>query len=223
MNQKFSHMSNNKSQKKKKKKKKRTPLIVTYHPLLNSLWKVLSKNLNILYMDEEVKEVFYLGPMVSFWSAWKVSSYLVRAKLYLLERTVGSFKCNKSRCQVRLNVNETDTFTSTVTKKTYKTITNFTAVANVYLLTSKKCLIQYVGKTLDEFCYWWNNYKNNSRNYDCKQPCMQRHLYEHYSSIGHCGFLEHVNTIYWQNWPLTSLKERGLLEMHSLHYGTIWS
>ena len=135
MNQKFSHMSNNKSQKKKKKKKKRTPLIVTYHPLLNSLWKVLSKNLNILYMDEEVKEVFYLGPMVSFWSAWKVSSYLVRAKLYLLERTVG-------RCQVRLNVNETDTFTSTVTKKTYKTITNFTAVANVYLSTCTKCLIQ---------------------------------------------------------------------------------
>ena len=22
---------------------------------------------------------------------------------------------------------------------------------------------------------------------------MQRHLYEHYSSVGHCGFLEHVS------------------------------
>ena len=99
--------------------------------------------------------MFYLGPMVSFRSACKVSSYIVRAKVYPLERTVGSFKCNESRCQVRLNVNESDTFTSTVTKKTYKTITNFTAVANVYLLTCKKCLIQYVCKTLDEFCFWW--------------------------------------------------------------------
>ena len=24
------------------------------------------------------------------------------------------------------------------------------------------------------------------------QPCIQRHLHEHYSSVGHCGILEHV-------------------------------
>ena len=70
-------------------------------------------------MDEEVKKVFYPGPMVSFRGARKVSSYLVRAKVYPSERTVGSFKYKKSRCQVCLNVSETDTFTSTVTKKTY--------------------------------------------------------------------------------------------------------
>ena len=139
--------------------------------------------------------MFYPGPMVSFRSARKVSSYLVRAKVYPLERTVGSFKCKKSRCQVCLNVNETDTFTSTVTKKTYKINHKFDCSDKclIYLLTCKKCLIQYVGKTVDEFRYRWNNYKSNSRNYDCNQPCMQRHLYEHYSSVGHCGFLEHVS------------------------------
>ena len=191
---KFSHISNNKSQ---KRALKRIPLVVTYHPLFNSLGKVLSKNLNILYMDEEVKKVFYPGPMVSFRSARKVSSYLVRAKVYPLERTVGSFKCKKSRCQVCLNVNEADTFTSAVTKKTYKINHNFDCSDKclIYLLTCKKCLIQYVGKTVDEFRYRWNNYKNNSRNYDCNQPCMQRHLYEHYSSAGHCGFLEHLAII----------------------------
>ena len=57
-------------------------------------------------MDVEVKKVFYPGPMVSFRSAREVSSYLVRAKMYPLKRTVGSFKCKKSRCQVCLNVNE---------------------------------------------------------------------------------------------------------------------
>ena len=60
---KFSRVSKNKSQ---KRTLKRTPLVVTYHPLLNSLGKKLSKNLNILYMDEEAKKVFYPGPMVSF-------------------------------------------------------------------------------------------------------------------------------------------------------------
>ena len=113
---KFSHVSNSKSQ---KRTLKIILLVVTYHPLLNSLGKVLSKNLNILYMNDKVKKVFYPEAMVSFRSASKVSSYLVTAKLYPLERTVGSFKCKKSMCQVCLNVNETDIFTSTVTKKTY--------------------------------------------------------------------------------------------------------
>ena len=45
-------------------------------------------------MDEEVKKVFYLGPMVSFESARKVSSYLLRATVYPLERTIGSLKCS---------------------------------------------------------------------------------------------------------------------------------
>ena len=84
-------------------------------------------------MDEEVNKVLYPGPMVSLRSVRKVSSYLIRAKAFPLERTVGSFKCKKSRCQVCLNVNETDTFTSTVTKKTYKINHKFDC--------SDKCLI----------------------------------------------------------------------------------
>ena len=58
--------------------------------------------------------------MVSFRRARKLESYLVRAKLYSLERSVGSFKCNGKQYQVRLNVTETKTFSSTVTKKEYK-------------------------------------------------------------------------------------------------------
>ena len=91
----FSHVSNNKSQ---KLTLNRIPLVATYHPLLNSLGKILRKNLNILYMDEEVKKVFYPRLMVSYRSAKKVSSYMVRGKVYPLDRTAGSLKCNKSRC-----------------------------------------------------------------------------------------------------------------------------
>ena len=113
--------------------------------------------------------MFLSGPMVSFQSAREVSSCLVRAKVYPLERTGSSFKCKKSRCQVSLNVNETDTFTSTVTKKTHKIIHKFDCndKCSIYLLTCWKFLIQYVSKTVDEFHDRWNNYKNNSRNYDC--------------------------------------------------------
>ena len=80
----------------KNKSKNGVPFIVTYHPLLNSLYRIIRKKLYLLNMDQRVKEVFSSKPMVSFRSARKFSSYLVRAKLYPLERRVGSYKC---RCK----------------------------------------------------------------------------------------------------------------------------
>ena len=45
-----------------------------------------------------------------------LKSFLVRSKVYPLERKVGSGKCNGKCCQVCLNINETDTFESFQTK-----------------------------------------------------------------------------------------------------------
>ena len=66
----------------------------------------------------------------------------------------------------------------------------------IHFLFCRKCLFQYVGKTANEFHFKWKNYKNNYRNYDCNQSCMERHLNKYYSSFGHCGFLEHVSIIF---------------------------
>ena len=62
------------------------PFVVTYHPSLDCL----KDNLKIFYMRLNAKAVFSPEPMVSFRSACKISSFLVRAKLYLLERFIGS-------------------------------------------------------------------------------------------------------------------------------------
>ena len=79
--------------------------------------------------------------MASFRSARKISSYLVRAKLYPLERRVGSFKCGGRRCQVCLNVTETEAFSSTSTNQTYKISHEFNCNGSslIYLLTCKIC------------------------------------------------------------------------------------
>ena len=74
----------------KNKSKNGVPFIVTFHPLLNSLYGIIRKNLYLLNMDQRVKEVFSSQPMVPLHSAHKLSSYLVRANLYPLERRVGS-------------------------------------------------------------------------------------------------------------------------------------
>ena len=108
-------------------------------------------------MNEETKNVFSPRPMISFRSPRKISSYLVRAKLYPLHRVVGSTKCGKKKCEVCMNMSETNTFTSNANGETYKINHKLTCGGNclTYLLSCKCCGKQYVGKTTDSFRYRW--------------------------------------------------------------------
>ena len=114
-------------------------------------------------LDKEIKKVFPVAPIVSFKSAQKLSSYLVRAKLYPLERTVGSFKCNKHQCEVCINVIETDIFTSTATGESFKINHKFNCDDKclIYLLTFNQCRKQYVRQTAGSFRFRWKSYKCN--------------------------------------------------------------
>ena len=122
-------------------KPKRVTFVVTYHLLLKSLQSLTFKHWNILYLDENAKEVFVPGPMVTFCRSRKLSSYLVRATLYPLERVTGSRKCRGKRCALCLNVNETSTFTSSETHETLKINHKFDCNSKclIYLLTCKQC------------------------------------------------------------------------------------
>ena len=146
-------------------------------------------------MNEETKKVFSPRPMVSFRSPRKRSSYLARAKLYPLDRVVGSTKCGKKRCEVCMNVSETNTFTRYVTGETYKINHKLTCDDNclIYLSSCKYCGKQYVGEITDTFRYRWNNYKENDRKHSHKESCMQEHLFKHFNSMGHNGLLNNVS------------------------------
>ena len=73
--------------------------------------------------------------MATFRSSRELSSYLVRAKLYPLERVTGSCKCHGKCCAVCLNVNETSTVTSLVTHETHKIYHKFDCnIANANVL-----------------------------------------------------------------------------------------
>ena len=96
-----------------KKDEKGVAFVVTYHPLLNKLTCVTHRNLYLLYMNLDVKNGFTPGSIVSFKSTGKISTYLVSASLYPFQRTVAPKKCGKSRYEVCLNIEKTDTFTST--------------------------------------------------------------------------------------------------------------
>ena len=53
-------------------------------------------------------------------------------------------------------------------------------------------MLQYAGKTVDEFSLRWNNCKMNDRNFVNGQTCMQQHLFEHFANEGHCSFIQDV-------------------------------
>ena len=141
------------------------PLAVTYHLGLKNIDQIIKRNLHLLYMDQEIKKAFTPKPMVSFCSPRKLSGYLLRAKLYPLEIKVGSFKCKGKRCQTCLNVNEMDSFDSSVTQEDYKInhCFNCNEKCLIYLLTCKVCLKRYVRQTVDKFRLRWNNYNSNNR------------------------------------------------------------
>ena len=97
-------------------------------------------------MNEELRKTFSPGPMVSFQSARKLSSYLVLPKLYSLQRNIGSSKCGKQRCEVCDNVTDTSIFSSTVTGDTFKInhkLKNCDDKFLIYLVTCKQCNKQY--------------------------------------------------------------------------------
>ena len=128
---------------------------ITYHPKLKKIAQIMKELEHLLYQDESTKQVFTPPPMVFYRNARKLSSYLVCAKLYPLERKRGSYKCGSLRCLVCNNIKETDTFTSTVTGESFKVNHHLFCHGKclIYLLTCKVCTKQYTGKISENLDY----------------------------------------------------------------------
>ena len=161
--------------------------MVTYNPNLKNLSFLIWKNLQFLYSDPETKRVFMPVPFVS----GNLKSFLVRSKVYPLERKVGSTKCNDKRCQVCLNINETDTFQSFQTKQKYKTTHHFNCNDKclIYFLSCNVFYLQYVGSTTDKFRSRRNNYQKNDSKALRGEEHTQPKLFEHFAADNHNFFL----------------------------------
>ena len=113
-------LSKSTGNKRKSQVSKGVPLVIKFYPKFKLIGQLLNKHLHILHMDQETKNVFTPGPIATFCSERKLSSYLVRAKLYPIERIVGLHECKGKRCEVCLIVQGTSCFSSSVTNETYK-------------------------------------------------------------------------------------------------------
>ena len=115
-----------------------------------------------------------------------------------MQRTVGSFKSNKHRCEVCINVIETDTFTSTVTRESFKINHKFKCDDRClrYPLTCNQRGKQYVGQTVDRFYFRWSNYKSNCYKHAKIESVKQQHLHDHLMLEDHTQFVNDVSIIF---------------------------
>ena len=129
------------------------PFVAKYHPKLKDLGKLIENLELFLNSDSEVRRDFSPAPIVSYRNARKIKDYIVRSKLYPIERKVGSYRCGNPRCRLCTSIQVTDTFSSFVTKSAYKINRNFNCNSKclIYLLSCKTCPKQYTGKTVDKF------------------------------------------------------------------------
>ena len=92
--------------------------------------------------------------------------------------------CGSSRCKACRHVSQGSTFVSNVTQKSYNVISsnslmNCNTTNVIYLISCKKCGVQYVGETSQKLRSRLNNHRNRLR------MLTNLYLYKHFSSDGH--------------------------------------
>ena len=102
-------------------------------------------------------------------------------------RKNGNRPCNKRGCKTCQHIKITDTFRSSVTKKSYKVHTSVTCKTKgvVYLIECRKCPKQYVGSTKNALHIRLNGHK-----YDIKHKKTQKPVAKHFNRRGHS--MEHL-------------------------------
>ena len=173
------------------------PFVVTYHPHLKNIRKIIKKHIKHLYADRKVTSVFTPLLFVSFCYLRNLTSHLVRSKSYPQKWKTGSSKCNSPRCLTCNNIKECDTFTSYATKETFKISHHFNCSSKclTYLFACKVCWKHYVGSTTNKFRYQWNNYKNCQRKAERGEDHMQKYLHDYFLSEDHDGLLNNAEII----------------------------
>lgn len=109
-------------------------------------------------------------------------------KSYPLERRGGSFKCWGRRCQVCLNLTETETFTSASTNQTYKIDHDFNLM-NVPLFTCQR-VRSAINIMLDKADIFRSR-SNNEKVFSWWALYARAHI-EYLNSEVYTGFLENV-------------------------------
>ena len=147
-------------------------LVLTYDSRHNKASRTVSEQMSTLHMDEKLCKIFPDPPLISFRRNRNLRDLLVSARLpdpKTDEHTnePGFFECPNKKCSVREFVVTGNKFSSTVTKQSFPINDYITDKMDwlIYLITCKKCGMQYVGKTTTSLYTRFTGHKSDIRLY----------------------------------------------------------
>ena len=136
--------------KQNREKSARVPLVVTYHPILPSFHTTAKKHLPILQASVRLREAFRYPPLIAFRRPRNLKDFLVRATLTSTpSKSPGNYPCGAPRCKTCPILKVTDEFSSHTTGQLFKVKFRASCKSSniVYLITCRRCGLQYVGET----------------------------------------------------------------------------
>ena len=153
-----------------KERKKLFQFVITFNLNLPNVGSIIRKHLFILQSNPKLKELFPRSSIIpSFRRSKNLKELLTpsRFKTVEEEQTIhqnnGCFKCDRNRCDLCRNFFvESKSFLSFQTGKKYTIHSRlFCDSKNViYLASCKKCRLQYVGSTTNDFRIRFRNHKS---------------------------------------------------------------
>ena len=153
-----------------KETKKLFPFVTTFNPTLPNVGSIIKKHWSILQSNPKLKELFPRGSIIpSFRRSKNLKELLAPSRFRStavgqpIHQTNGSFKCNRSRCDLCQNFFvQSKSFLSLQTGKKYTINSRISCDSKnvIYLASCKKCRLQYVGSTTTDFRIRFRNHKS---------------------------------------------------------------
>ena len=152
----------------------RTPLVITYHPCLASLPSITRKHLRILHASQRLKQAIPNPPLVSFRRPRNLRNLLVRAGVSTpAPPTLNSnTPCNSRQCKCCKEIETCNIFKSNNTGRQYNIKAAITCKSKslVYLISCRKCGLQYIGETENPLHIRMNGHRSDIRTKKLDKP-----------------------------------------------------
>lgn len=162
-------------------KKQIIPFIITNNPLNPPIATILSKYRRILEISEELKPITDSKTLVVQKRATNLKQLLTRADINPQQIEKGSSPCGKT-CAACPFLQRTDHITSWKTKETIKIQGRFNCKTKnvIYVISCKKCGLQYVGQS-------GNTFQERFRGHiaDIRQGNNVKPVSRHFTSVNH--------------------------------------
>ncbi len=171
----------------KDKNKAIIPFVIEYNPSLPNIGISINKYWDLLKLSSKtsVKSLHKSKPMLAYKRPKNLKDYLISSKLEKTYKNGSSTKCNRPRCSHCSFINENTSFNSMYTKETFnmRCDTNCATSNVIYLITCKKCSIQYIGQTSQQLSKRMNQHRSDIKNYIDHN--FNSHVVKHFNKSSH--------------------------------------